>query len=168
MSDFDRDSWATPQWLFNWLDSIYNFDIDLCADKDNNKVDRYFTKEDDALSDAINMSWAAQGVTGFFNPPYSNIKPWIKTAVMEANENNFTSVAVIPTPNGESYYADVFQHATSITYINGRVAFYNPILQKEISGNTRGTCIIEFSKRYKLCNPVVSDVDRDELKRIYG
>jgi phage N-6-adenine-methyltransferase len=179
MSDLtlDRDSWSTPQWLYNWLDSIYDFDVDLCASSDNAKCSVYFTKQEDALS----QRWDVEGVhkTGFCNPPYSDIAPWLAQSVAEAFEG-FTSVHVIPTPNGEKYYDLVFGFATSITFIQGRVAFIAPFdytikgkkgkpdrhIKKgdEVGGNTRGSCVVEFSKKFNRSPPVIRYVNRDELK----
>ena len=160
MSDFDRDCWATPQYLFNWLNSIYNFDIDLCANSENKKCDSYFDEDHNAL----NRKWFWNGDSvGFCNPPYSNIKPWIKKAINEV-ESGFTTVMLIPTPNGESYYRDVFEHATSITFITGRIAFYNPVEQKEVGGNTRGSCIVEFSRKFNSSVPIINHVERDWIK----
>jgi len=163
MSDFDKDTWATPQYLFNWLNSIYNFDVDLCADKDNHKVNRYFTKKDNALE----QSWSFQGKTGYCNPPYSNTKPWIEKAMIEAGRG-FTTVMLIPTPNGESYYHKLFMMAASITFITGRIAFYNPSLKKYVSGNPRGSCVVEFSKKFSFDLPVqIKFSHRDTIKGLF-
>ena len=156
---FDKNTWATPQYLFNWLDEIYNFDIDLCANEENHKVGFYF----DETQDSLNMSWHKLASSGFCNCPYSDIKPCVKKAIIEAT-NGFTTVMLIPTPNAESYYQDVFKHATSITFITGRIAFYNPVEKREVGGNTRGSCVIEFSKKHRESPLQVFHVMRDELK----
>lgn len=38
---FDRDSWQTPKYVFNWLDKRFNFDLDGAADETNKLCDRY-------------------------------------------------------------------------------------------------------------------------------
>lgn len=45
--------WATPQALFDQLDSEFHFTLDPCADHVNHKCERYFTKEDNGLE----QSW---------------------------------------------------------------------------------------------------------------
>ena len=159
---FNRDSWSTPQYLFDWLNSIYKFDIDLCADSENKKCDYWYGVEDDALT----FRWNHLN-TGFCNPPYSSIKPWVKKAIEEVS-NGFTTVMLIPTPNGESYYKDVFDHAKSITFITGRIAFYNPHLKKLVGGNTRGSCVVEFSKTFKYSKPEIYHILRDDLIARYS
>ena len=44
------DDWATPQYVFDWLNNIFNFELDPCASKENHKCDKYYTKEIDGLS----------------------------------------------------------------------------------------------------------------------
>lgn len=172
----DRNSWSTPQWLYSWLNSIYNFDIDLCASKSNAKHSCYFSE----LSNALERVWHCEGDSGFCNPPYSDISPWINKAVSSSNFG-FTSVLLIPTPNGETHYKQVFKRATSITFIEGRVAFIAPFdyvvpgkkgkpdryIKKgdEVGGNTRGSCVVEFSKKYNNSSPIIRYFSRDELKK---
>lgn len=163
MSEFDKDTWATPQYLFNWLNSIYDFDVDLCASSENAKTKCFFSAEDDGLSQA----WSDEVGVGFCNPPYSDIKPWIVKAMDEANKG-FTTVMLIPTPNGESHYHEIFVHATSITFITGRIAFYNPHLKKYVSGNTRGSCVVEFSRNFNHDMPIqINYIQREALKVNY-
>lgn len=44
------DNWETPQPLFDRLNRIFGFEIDACADEHNHKCEKYFTVEDDGLS----------------------------------------------------------------------------------------------------------------------
>lgn len=46
----DSDEWATPQELYDILDSEFHFNLDPCADETNHKCARFFTKEIDGLS----------------------------------------------------------------------------------------------------------------------
>lgn len=43
------DEWATPQGLFDKLNAVFNFTLDVCATPDNTKCAKYFTKEQDGL-----------------------------------------------------------------------------------------------------------------------
>ena len=43
------DQWATPQAFFDQLNKEFHFTLDPCADAQNHKCDRYFTKEQDGL-----------------------------------------------------------------------------------------------------------------------
>lgn len=60
-----KDNWGTPQDLFDALNKEFGFTLDPCADDNNHKCAKYYTKEQDGLA----QSWA--GETVFCNPPYS-------------------------------------------------------------------------------------------------
>lgn len=47
------DQWATPQDLFDKLDTIFNFETDVCADANNAKCENFYTEEVDGL----NQKW---------------------------------------------------------------------------------------------------------------
>jgi site-specific DNA-methyltransferase (adenine-specific) len=73
------DEWATPQAVFDYLDSIFSFTLDPCASPDNAKCERYFTVEQDGLL----QSW--QGERVFVNPPYGTaIADWLRKGYREA------------------------------------------------------------------------------------
>lgn len=44
------DEWETPDAFFQDLDKEFHFDLDACATEENHKCDRYFTIEQDGLS----------------------------------------------------------------------------------------------------------------------
>lgn len=44
------DEWATPQSYFDEINKEFNFNLDPCATEDNHKCDKYFTLENDGLS----------------------------------------------------------------------------------------------------------------------
>ena len=65
--------WGTPQEFFDSLDKVFNFTLDPCATDLNHKCNKYFTEEDNGLS----QDW--QGHTVFVNPPYGRgLKDWVK------------------------------------------------------------------------------------------
>lgn len=44
------NEWATPQSFFDELDREFHFNLDPCATDQNHKCERYFTSENDGLS----------------------------------------------------------------------------------------------------------------------
>ena len=44
------DEWATPQSFFDELDKEFHFDLDAAASEENHKCSRYFTMQDDGLT----------------------------------------------------------------------------------------------------------------------
>lgn len=59
---------------FKPLHERFQFTIDAAASHANARLERYWTTEDDALS----QSWAGERV--WCNPPYSNIEEWVVKA----------------------------------------------------------------------------------------
>lgn len=82
-----KDDWGTPQDLFDALNKEFGFTLDPCADDNNHKCAKYYTKEQDGLA----QSWA--GETVFCNPPYSRKTKtnagqvaWVEKCYKEAKE----------------------------------------------------------------------------------
>ena len=134
-----RDEWLTPDYVFRYLDRIFRFNIDLAASNENHLCTVHISRETDALQ----ASWHVRGQRGFCNPPYSSISPWLEKAAQEARKG-FTSVFLIPTPNGEERYGEyVFDVASEVTFITGRLAFLRPD-GTPVGGNTRGSCFVVY------------------------
>lgn len=51
------DEWSTPQAIFDELNEEFGFDLDPCATSENHKCNRYFTLENDGLS----QKWGGAG-----------------------------------------------------------------------------------------------------------
>ena len=51
------DQWATPQNFYNELDKEFRFNLDPCADEYNHKCDKWFSAEQDGLSE----NWGGTG-----------------------------------------------------------------------------------------------------------
>lgn len=45
----NTDEWETPQSFFDEWNQQFHFTLDACANKNNHKVDRYFSKEENGL-----------------------------------------------------------------------------------------------------------------------
>ncbi len=89
-----KDEWQTPDDLYKWLDSIYHFKYDLCANKDNIKVG---TVEDIFKRNTIDGN-------AFMNPPFSNIGPFIEKA-WELSQLA-TVVCLVPSSIKHNKYMD--------------------------------------------------------------
>jgi len=159
----ERDCWETPAWLYRWLDERFDFSSDLACSKGNRKAPFGFYSEN---VNSLEQDWFMTSGVGFCNPPYSSIKPWLAKGYEEAKKG-FTSVFVVPTPNGEKAYQEhVFGKASEIIFINGRVAFCRPD-GTEVKGNTRGSCVIVYDPQH-LGNTAIRWADREELIKRYS
>ena len=113
----NSDDYGTPQKLFDELNAEFNFDIDVCASADNAKCRRYFSKEEDGLSQNWNdftMCW--------MNPPYGRqIIYWVKKAY-EASLNGTTVVCLLPARTDTKWFHDYCLNG-EIRFLRGRLKF---------------------------------------------
>lgn len=137
---FNKDSLQTPRYIFNWLNSIYIFDVDLCASDEHHYCDRYFTKENPATAKA----WSS----AFCNPPYSNIDPFLDIAIEARNEFKSRTVFLIPELNGEKRTGLIMRETTKIIHLAPRISFIRPDNGEEYKGNNRGSIVVEFSPKH--------------------
>lgn len=160
----ERDTWATPPNVFNWSQGRFGiFHVDLAANSRNHLCQNWYG-EGGIDPDAFNRTWGADfpGGMGWCNPPYSDIPPWVDKAIKEA-ENDFTTVMLIPTPNGEKYTQGIFQYAKSVTFIIGRISFIGAN-GKPKNGNPRGSVLIEFSKKLPWDKAEAFWIDRELVR----
>lgn len=87
-----RDSYGTPDHLFDPLNEVYHFTLDPCAEPWSAKCKRFYTRQDDGLS----QNWSGERV--FLNPPFSDIRPWLGRVVEEDGGPNrhFLAVCILP------------------------------------------------------------------------
>ena len=111
------DNWATPQTFFDRLNTEFKFTLDPCADKDNAKCGKYYTADDDGLS----QDWAGERV--FMNPPYGRaISDWVRKAYEESTKGALV-VALIPARTDTRYWHDYVMRAKEIRLVKGRLKF---------------------------------------------
>lgn len=109
------DVWSTPQDLFDKLDQVFNFTLDVCALPENAKCQDFYTPELNGLK----QKWS--GVC-WMNPPYgSEIKFWIEKASETAKQGH-TVVALLPVRTDVGWWQE---HCLNreIHYIKGRLKF---------------------------------------------
>ena len=115
LADDRTDVWATPQDFFDKLNTIFDFDLDVCALPENAKCKRYFTPEVDGLS----QEWIG---TCWMNPPYGReISLWIEKAVETANSGH-TVVALLPARTDVGWWQNYCLNR-EIHFIRGRLKF---------------------------------------------
>lgn len=113
------DKWSTPQDLFDGLDKLYNFDLDVCADKKNAKCVKYYTEE----QNAFHKVWHRDGKCIWMNPPYGRkIIDWIRKAYIESQHNNCVVVCLLPARTDTKWFHDLCTHG-DITFLRGRLKF---------------------------------------------
>lgn len=139
MADFDKNrfasknqSWETPDELFFKIDSMFHFTRDVCASKDNAKCNLFWTKEDSCLD----KEW--DGIN-WMNPPYKNMKHFIKKAYDEREKA--VTVCLIPARTNTKWWHDWCMKG-EIYFICGR-----PIFKGNIYGLPQPLALVVFGKQ---------------------
>jgi phage N-6-adenine-methyltransferase len=112
----ETDEHATPMEFWRSLDAEFHFTLDVCATKDNAKCDRFFTREDDGLS----QEWS--GVV-WMNPPYGkHIGKWMEKA-RATSLKGWTVVCLVPARTDTNWWHDYATKASEIRFVRGRLTF---------------------------------------------
>ena len=112
------DMWETPQDLFDNLDREFHFDLDVCATQENAKCKRYYTPEQDGLS----QPWDG---TCWCNPPYGrDIGQWVRRALF-ASVGGATVVMLLPARTDTKWFHDYIYKRAEIRFVKGRLKFGN-------------------------------------------
>lgn len=85
----DKQDWGTPQYLFDALNNEFGFTLDVCANKENAKCEKYFTIEQNGL----NQEWSND--VCFLNPPYKNCDEFMEKAWNESKKGAIV-VCLVP------------------------------------------------------------------------
>tara|TARA_X000001382_G_scaffold130917_1_gene127822 strand:+ start:311 stop:736 length:426 start_codon:yes stop_codon:yes gene_type:complete len=111
------NEWTTPQDFYIKLNNEFGFTLDPCCTKESAKCKKYYTIEDDGLS----QDWSNEIV--FMNPPYGReISKWVKKAYQESLKGA-TVVCLIPARTDTKYWHDyIFPHA-KVRFVKGRLKF---------------------------------------------
>jgi phage N-6-adenine-methyltransferase len=115
----DKDSYQTPQILFDELDKIYGFEYDLCASKVNTKCDKFFTLENSILNQT-----KIDGVC-FCNPPYSrgNISNIVAHLALLAENKRFFCLALLPVDTSTAWFHKYIYNRFFYVFVKGRIKF---------------------------------------------
>lgn len=107
--------WETPQEFFDKYNKIYKFDLDVCANDENKKCEKYF----DEKINGLEQNW--QG-NCWMNPPYGReIKKWMKKAY-EESKKGCRVVCLVPARTDTAWWHD-YAVKGKIEFIRGRLKF---------------------------------------------
>jgi len=109
----DRLDWETPHELFQKLDSVFGFDVDLCADTRNSKCEKFYSVYNSAFD---NLPWRSE--SNWMNPPYGRgIGAWIEGASVS------NCVCLLPARVETKWFQTVWEKASAVCFIRGRLKF---------------------------------------------
>lgn len=128
-----KDDWETPPEVFEPLNKVFHFTLDVASSHENAKCELYFTEtglhkthqfgtrtfnSDDGLSG----DW--EGHTCWMNPPYSNWQKWVAKASVEAAKGA-TVVALLPARTDTKAFHEYIwkKPSVEIRFVKGRIKF---------------------------------------------
>lgn len=112
------DIWETPKDLFDTLNKEFNFTLDVCALPENAKCEKYYTPENNGLS----QNW--DGII-WCNPPYGRqIGSWVRRALFASVAGN-TVVMLLPARTDTRWFHEYIygRKNVEIRFIRGRLKF---------------------------------------------
>lgn len=168
---FDKDTWQTPDYVFNWLEMRFHINVDGCANGDNAKCD-VFIGENGVVNDFLNFDlndlYPYEFHPVFYvNPPYSNVTPFIQQAKRLRDEGH-TVVMLLNNDKSTQWYQQHIHNVANevIDIIGGRIAFVHPITGEEIKGNSKGQMVVVFDPTME--DFVQRSVSLDFIKKVGG
>jgi phage N-6-adenine-methyltransferase len=134
----ESDEYETPKHLFDYLNNIFEFELDPCAAPQRERQARIktlhrFTEDDDGL----NSYWG--NYSTFVNPPYSKISKWIDKALKEYDDRlgDYAKmigpdykpkpiVMLVPARTDTKWFHKIAKYSfTKIIFLKGRLKFHN-------------------------------------------
>ena len=111
-----RDDWKTPRWLFDKLNTEFQFTVDLCADDNNHLCEKYYTRKNDGLRADLT------GERVFCNPPYGReVSKWVKKCA----EANALSVMLLAARTDTKMFHEYIYNKPNVEvrFLQGRLYF---------------------------------------------
>ena len=159
-----KDSWSTPQFVFDYYNEIYNYGVDLCADHTNHKCDFYITEEMNALDISTTLRTLSVCETDtmniWCNPPYSDVPTWVDLCIELSKRLDVNVSILIPADTSVKWFKKAWEHAHHVDLINGRLSFINASTGKPVNGNNKGSVLFTFGKGDR----DVRLIERDSMK----
>lgn len=148
------DSWSTPQWLYQFLDTNFGpFTIDAAADAENAKTPVFF----DETTDGLRQVWTG---TVWCNPPYSKIADWIKKGFdsVYLDKTAERVVFLIPARTDTSWWHAFVQQGL-IFFLKGRLVFVQPEVAIDIAAQAW------FARRKRVPTDVELNKKREQIRK---
>ena len=111
--------WSTPKDFFDKLNEEFHFTLDPCADESNHKCDKYYTIEQDGLS----QDWSGEIV--FCNPPYGrDVAKWVRKCFYEVYFGKCRlAVMLLNARTDTKWFHQYIYKKSEVRFVRGRLRF---------------------------------------------
>ncbi len=150
----DIDTRGTPDSIFAPLMARHAFTLDVAANAENKKTEKYF----DIAADGLSESWRDERV--WCNPPFSNLGGWVHKALTETQgEGGGCPLVVMLLPNNrmeQIFWQDLIEPVrdrglgVAVEFLRGRPRFtWRADRPLPIKGDRPpfGVCLVTFTPR---------------------
>jgi type I restriction-modification system DNA methylase subunit len=105
------DNYATPPWLYDILNKVFNFDFDPCPYKHD--IDKW---------DGLKVDW---GLRTYCNPPYSqkDKEAFVMKAIKESKKGKIVVMLLPVSTSTKLFHEHIQPSAVQITFLKGRIKF---------------------------------------------
>lgn len=137
----EKDLWQTPEAIFNCLTQEFDFELDVCASKENALCEFFFSEKNSALDHRWLDVDGNAFKSAFINPPYSQTALFLERSANQAIRHNITVVALVNANTDTQWFAEAVKTANEVRLLTGRIGFIKASGGKS-NGNTKGQCLI--------------------------
>ena len=118
----EKGDWGTPQWLFDRLDEVFHFNLDVCASEWNAKCETWMDEDFNALLHPWGPSVDGP-LTGWMNPPYGRAMPkWMAKLYLEWEQGG-QFVALLPARADTMWFQYYLHAAWGVLFLKGRLSY---------------------------------------------
>ena len=109
--------WETPPHIFKFGCELFNFtpEIDVCATAQDKKCELFIGE------DSLNKEWKRDF---WMNPPYQNVKDWIRKAYFSHIKYNVSGLALLFAKTETHAWHNFIFHKAEVHFIEGRLHFF--------------------------------------------
>lgn len=142
-----NDYFETPWYIFEQLNKVFDFEIDVACTSQNCLAPVGFFY--DLGADALQKNWNGRC---FCNPPFSRKADFIKKADAEVKRGICPiCVMILPTNCVDTHvFHEVVEGKYHYEILRGRISFIDPVTKKAKKGNNSGTLIVYFKKKVEI------------------
>lgn len=147
-----RQEWETPDDFFDVVNHEFDFQIDVCATKENTKCAAYIGQYRDEQADCqdaldSNTPWLYHHIRrAWCNPGFANPGPWMEKAFNVTQELQ-SVVVVLGLPSFSSkWWREWASRAVEIRLLSGRRLQFKPAPGIPKSSNARENCLFIFRR----------------------
>ena len=113
----DDPAWETPPHIFKFGCELFNFhpEIDVCATAQDKKCELFIGE------DSLNKEWNRDF---WINPPYQNVKEWIRKAYYSHIKFNVSGLALLFAKTDTHAFHNFIFHKSEVHFLEGRIKFF--------------------------------------------